>query len=186
VGYHDKSGSAHVPNRRPSVDGFLVVLAENSTSFLRLKARNLNHPDEPATTDSNHAPRSKEPRRRRDRSALQAARRSREPVYETASERPRIPCSISLSITPWAGNSSRLRRGNPARQGDPETGDVTVWLKIAYSSVRILLFACLAAHDPEFPDGLQHLSDFCCLRASPGLQRPPSGRGNCVNRRQFS
>jgi hypothetical protein len=42
------------------------------------------------------------------------------------------------------------------------------WLKLSYSSIRILLDVCLAAHLEEFLDGLPEMSNCCCLPGKAG------------------
>ena len=42
------------------------------------------------------------------------------------------------------------------------------WLKLSYSSIWILLDVCLAAHLEEFLDGLQEMSNCCCLPGKAG------------------
>jgi hypothetical protein len=48
-----------------------------------------------------------------------------------------------------------------------------VWLKLAYSSIRFLLFVCLAAHVEEFLDGLPEMSNSYCHPGKAGGS--PSG-----------
>src|ERR1019366_8856855 len=59
-----------------------------------------------------------------------------------------------------------------------------ILLKLAYSSIRFLLFVCLAAHVEEFLDGLPEMSNCYCHPGKAGGSPFGNRRNRCHRLRQ--